>query len=123
MSNDSHDNENDSKVSSPSPLSSAFNHSGSSLGVDITPITFSSKQRKSKEKTEIRYGEEAAMDGITLAMYNVKKNADVCGDYLSPSFSMGVKQIKMDISISKDEALKLDSLRKLQKTTSISAKS
>ncbi|HYP42964.1 MAG TPA: hypothetical protein VEQ18_02980, partial [Candidatus Nitrosocosmicus sp.] len=94
MSNDSHDNENDSRVSSPSSLSSAFNHSGTSLGVDITPITFSSKQRKSKEKTEIRYGEEAAMDGITQAMYNVKKNADVCGDYLSPSFSMGVKQIK-----------------------------
>ena len=98
MSNNSHDNENknenDSKMSSTSSLSSSFDHLDSSSGVDKTPITFSSRQIKSKEKTEIRYGEEAAMDGITQAMYNVKKNADVCGDYLSPSFSMGVKQIK-----------------------------
>ena len=98
MSNNSHDNENknenDSKMSSTSSLSSSFDHLDSSSGVDKTPITFSSRQIKSKEKTEIRYGEEAAMDGITQAMYNVKKNADVCGDYLSSSFSMGVKQIK-----------------------------
>ncbi len=90
MSNDSHDNENDSQTLS----SSSSDHLDSSLGVDKLPLIFSSKQLKSKEKTEIRYGEEAAMDGITRTMYNVKNNADVCGNYLSPSFSMGVKQIK-----------------------------
>lgn len=92
MSNDSHDNENENDSQSSS--SSSSDHLGSPLGVDEIPIIFSSKQLKSKEKIEVRYGEEAAMDGITRAMYNVKNNADVCGDYLSPSFSMGVKQIK-----------------------------
>jgi hypothetical protein len=67
---------------------------GPSLSDDKVTSVFSSKHIKSKEKTEILYGEEAAMNGITQAMLNVKNNADVCGDSLSPSFSMGVKQIK-----------------------------
>ena len=92
MSNDSPDNENENDSQTLS--SSSSDHLDSSLGVDKIPIRLSSKQLKSKEKTEILYGEEAAMDGITRAMYNVKNNADVCGNNLSPSFSMGVKQIK-----------------------------
>ena len=92
MSNDSPDNENENDSQTLS--SSSSDHLDSSLGVDKIPIWLSSKQLKSKEKTEILYGEEAAMDGITRAMYNVKNNADVCGNNLSPSFSMGVKQIK-----------------------------
>ena len=54
------------------------------------------KQRCEKriEKTEIWNDEEKAMNGLAQVMSNVKRNADVCGDSLSPSFSMGVDQIK-----------------------------
>jgi signal transduction histidine kinase len=51
-------------------------------------------QQRSIEKTEIWYNEEKAMNGLAQVMSNVKKSADVCGDSLSPSFSMGVEQIK-----------------------------
>jgi signal transduction histidine kinase len=66
----------------------------SSLGVDKVSSALSSKHPNSKEKTEILYGQEAAMNGIIQSMHNVKNKADVCGNSLSPSFSMGVKQIK-----------------------------
>ncbi|MGN6559652.1 MAG: histidine kinase dimerization/phospho-acceptor domain-containing protein, partial [Candidatus Nitrosocosmicus sp.] len=49
---------------------------------------------KQTEKTEIWNDEEKAMNGLAQVMSNVKRNADVCGDALSPSFSMGVDQIK-----------------------------
>jgi len=91
LSNDIHGNDSDSQsLSSPS----THDYLDSPLGVDKTPSISSPKQPKSKEKTEILYGEQAAMDGITQAMNNVKNKADVCGDSLSPSFSMGVNQIK-----------------------------
>jgi two-component system, OmpR family, sensor histidine kinase VicK len=48
----------------------------------------------SSEKTEILYGEENAMHRLVKTMSRVKDMAYVCGDSLSPSFSMGVESIK-----------------------------
>ena len=45
------------------------------------------------EKTEVLYGVEAAMSRLTQVMSRVSNRADVCGDSLSPSFSMGVDSI------------------------------
>lgn len=50
--------------------------------------------KKILEKTEIWDNEEKAMDGLSQVMSNVERCVDVCGDYLAPSFSMGVEQIK-----------------------------
>jgi two-component system, OmpR family, sensor histidine kinase VicK len=86
----SHDNDNYN-------TSSSSNSSDSSpdLNENATTTTpVAQRQQQSKEKTEIWYGEEKAMDGLVLTMSNVKKRADVCGDSLSPSFSMGVELIK-----------------------------
>jgi signal transduction histidine kinase len=46
------------------------------------------------EKTEVLYGIENAMGRLTQVMSRVSDRADVCGDSLSPSFSMGVESIK-----------------------------
>jgi signal transduction histidine kinase len=46
------------------------------------------------ERTEIWHGQERAMSGLVECMSRVKAKADVVGDSLSPSFSMGVEQIK-----------------------------
>jgi two-component system, OmpR family, sensor histidine kinase VicK len=46
------------------------------------------------EKTEVLYGVENAMGRLTEVMSRVGSRADVCGDSLSPSFSMGVEPIK-----------------------------
>ena len=54
-------------------------------------------------------------DKLAQVMSNVKKSAYVCGDSLSPSFSMGVDKIKKDILILKKEELKYDLLLKLPK--------
>lgn len=48
----------------------------------------------SSEKTEILYGEENAMHRLEKTMSRVKDMAYVCGDSLSPSFSMDVESIK-----------------------------
>jgi two-component system, OmpR family, sensor histidine kinase VicK len=48
----------------------------------------------SSEKTEVLYGVENAMNRLTQTMSGVKNKADVCGDSLAPSFSMGVEPIK-----------------------------
>ena len=47
------------------------------------------------------------MDRLIQVMFNVKKNADVCGDSLSPSFSMGVEQIKNGYIDFKKRAVKV----------------
>ena len=47
-----------------------------------------------RERTEVLYGMENAMSRLTQAMSRVRNRADVCGDSLSPSFSMGVESIK-----------------------------
>jgi two-component system, OmpR family, sensor histidine kinase VicK len=59
-----------------------------------THISAQQQHQKSKEKTEILYNEEKATDKLAQVMSNVKKSAYVCGDSLSPSFSMGVDKIK-----------------------------
>lgn len=46
------------------------------------------------EKTEVWYGQEMAMDGLLRTMSRVKYSADIVGDFLSPSFSMGIEQIR-----------------------------
>jgi two-component system, OmpR family, sensor histidine kinase VicK len=51
-------------------------------------------ERGRNEKTEVMYGVENAMHRLTEVMSRVNSRADVCGDYLSPSFSMGVEPIK-----------------------------
>jgi hypothetical protein len=49
------------------------------------------------ERTEVLYGIENAMGRLTQVMSRVRNRADVCGDSLSPSFSMGVESIKKRI--------------------------
>ncbi|MER5174354.1 MAG: hypothetical protein ABJB76_09595, partial [Candidatus Nitrosocosmicus sp.] len=78
---------------------SAFSLPNSSnLPIDLnekaTTMCSTQQQPSSIEKTEIWYDEEKAMNGLAQVMSNVKNSADVCGDSLSPSFSMGVEQIK-----------------------------
>ena len=85
--NHSNDNDNDSTFSLSNP-------SDSSPGLSENTTTTYSKHQQPKEKTEVWHGEEKAMDVLAQTMYNVKKRADVCGDSLSPSFSMGVELIK-----------------------------
>ena len=51
-------------------------------------------ERGRSEKTEVMYGVENAMHRLTEVMSRVSSRADVCGDSLSPSFSMGVEPIK-----------------------------
>ena len=46
------------------------------------------------ERTEVLYGIENAMSRLTQVMSRVHNRSDVCGDSLSPSFSMGVESIK-----------------------------
>ncbi len=46
------------------------------------------------EITEVLYGMENAMDRIIEVMSRVKNWTCICGDSLSPSFSMGVEPIK-----------------------------
>ena len=48
-------------------------------------------------------------------MFNVKKNADVCGDSLSPSFSMGVEQIKNGYIDFKKRAVKVRFITEITK--------
>ncbi len=87
---DSHDNDNHNTVSS-----SNSSDSSPDLNENATTIPVANQQQQQpKEKTEIWYGEEKAMDGLVRTMSNVKRRADVCGDSLSPSFSMGVELIK-----------------------------
>jgi two-component system, OmpR family, sensor histidine kinase VicK len=72
------------------------NSSNSSSDLNKKAATLDSKQQQQQSvaKTEIWIDEEKAMNGLVQVMSNVKKSADVCGDSLSPSFSMGVEQIK-----------------------------
>lgn len=51
-------------------------------------------EESESEKTEVWHGQEMAMNGLLRTMSRVKYSADVVGDSLSPSFSMGIKQIR-----------------------------
>jgi hypothetical protein len=56
------------------------------------------------ERTEVLYGIENAMSRLTQVMSRIHNRADVCGDSLSPSFSMGVESIKKDtLTLSEEE--------------------
>ena len=59
------------------------------------------------EKTEIWYGEEVAMNRLIQLMSTAKSKVDVCGDSLSPSFFMGVEQIKKGFSEFKNSHVKI----------------
>jgi len=75
------------------------------------------------EKIEVLYGIENTMDRLTEVMARVSNKADVCGDALSPSFSMGVESIKKGYIDLKKEESRQDSLLKLQKIIYITVKS
>ncbi len=47
-----------------------------------------------RERTEVYYGQENAMNVLLQAMANVKKQAVACSDAQSPAFSMGVEPVK-----------------------------
>jgi len=105
---------NDSHKFALSPL----NSSNSLLDPDKKAIAYTSKQpqnQKSTEKTEIFYDEEKAMDKIAQTMYNVKNSADVCGDSLSPSFSMGVDKIKKGYTDFKRRGVKIRFITEITK--------
>ncbi len=97
---------------------SPLNSSNSLLDPDKKAIAYTSKQpqnQKSTEKTEIFYDEEKAMDKIAQTMYNVKDSADVCGDSLSPSFSMGVDKIKKGYTDFKRRGVKIRFITEITK--------
>lgn len=54
---------------------------------------------KEIEKTEIWYGEDKAMEGLVRTMAMVESNADIVGDSLDPSFSMGLDKIVKNAEI------------------------
>ncbi|MDQ4073402.1 MAG: HAMP domain-containing histidine kinase [Thermoproteota archaeon] len=60
----------------------------------LTPANTIKEEKSQFERTEIWHGQEMAMNGLVECMSRVKSKADVVGDHLSPSFSMGVEQIK-----------------------------
>ena len=90
--NDGLNSDDDSHIFS-LPLSSSSN-SSLDLNKNDNNTVNSTTTTTSIEKTEIWYDEEKAMNGLAQVMSNVKNRADVCGDHLSPSFSIGVEQIK-----------------------------
>jgi two-component system, OmpR family, sensor histidine kinase VicK len=59
------------------------------------------------EKTEVLYGIENAMSRLTQVMSRVRNRADVCGDSLSPSFSIGVESIKKGYIDFKERGVKI----------------
>ena len=59
------------------------------------------------EKTEIWYGEEVAMSRLIQLMSKEKSKVDVCGDSLSPSFFMGVEQIRKRFNEFKNSHVKI----------------
>jgi two-component system, OmpR family, sensor histidine kinase VicK len=80
-----------------------------------THITSQQQHQKSTEKTEIFYDEEKAMNKIAQTMSNVKNSASVCGDSLSPSFSMGVDKIKKGYMDFKRRGIKIRFITEITK--------
>ncbi|MDQ6723940.1 MAG: ATP-binding protein [Thermoproteota archaeon] len=111
--NDGLDRDNDSHTFS-RPLSSSLNSSLDS-NKNVTTPSIAQQQQPSIEKTEIWYDEEKAMNGLAQVMSNVKNSADVCGDHLSPSFSMGVEQIKKGYIDFKRRGIKIRFITKIIK--------
>ena len=67
------------------------------------------------ERTEVLYGIENAMSRLTQAMSRVHNRADVCGDSLSPSFSMGVESIKKGYIDFKQRGVKIRFITEITK--------
>jgi len=67
------------------------------------------------ETTEVLYGVENAMSRLTQAMSRVCNRADVCGDSLSPSFSMGVEPIKKGYIDFKQRGVKIRFITEITK--------
>ena len=67
------------------------------------------------ERTEVLYGIENAMGRLTQVMSRVCNRADVCGDYLSPSFSMGVESIKKGYIDFKQRGVKIRFITEITK--------
>ncbi|MFL6408358.1 MAG: hypothetical protein ACJ71F_15010, partial [Nitrososphaeraceae archaeon] len=67
------------------------------------------------ERTEVLYGVENAMSRLTQAMSRVRNRADVCGDSLSPSFSMGVEPIKKGYIDFKQRGVKIRFITEITK--------
>ena len=76
---------------------------------DTTSISFDT------ERTEVLYGIENAMSRLTQAMSKVRNRADVCGDSLSPSFSMGVESIKKGYVDFKQRGVKIRFITEITK--------
>jgi hypothetical protein len=60
----------------------------------VTNQTQEQKKDSILETTEVLYSIKNAMNTLTKVMSRVHNRADVCGDSLSPAFSMGVESIK-----------------------------
>ena len=67
------------------------------------------------ETTEVLYDIENAMNTLTKVMSRVSNRADVCGDSLSPSFSMGVKSIKEEYMDFKKRGVKIRFITEITK--------
>jgi two-component system sensor histidine kinase VicK len=67
------------------------------------------------ETTEVLYDIENAMNTLTKIMSRVSNRADVCGDSLSPSFSMGVKSIKEEYMDFKKRGVKIRFITEITK--------
>lgn len=67
------------------------------------------------ERTEVLYGVENAMNRLTQVMSRVCNRADVCGDSLSPSFSMGVESIKKGYIDFKQRGVKIRFITEITK--------
>ena len=71
--------------------------------------------RDKKNTTEVLYDIENAMNTLTKVMSRVSNRADVCGDSLSPSFSMGVKSIKEEYIDFKKRGVKIRFITEITK--------
>jgi two-component system sensor histidine kinase VicK len=67
------------------------------------------------ERTEVLYGIENSMNKLTQTMSRVRNRADVCGDSLSPSFSMGVESIKKGYIDFKQRGVKIRFITEITK--------
>lgn len=73
------------------------------------------KKKKTALTLEVLYDIENAMNTLTKVMSRVSNRADVCGDSLSPSFSMGVKSIKEEYMDFKKRGVKIRFITEITK--------
>ncbi len=66
----------------------------SNINRSRSDINYVKPVKDESENTEVWHGQDMAMGGLLRTMSRVKSAADIVGDSLSPSFSMGVEQIR-----------------------------